>query len=130
MDTFQGFALVNRLANHIQDTAQGLFADRDSNHIAGIADRNAPYQTLGAVHGNAAHGVFSEVLGHFEDEIPFLVADGRVCDLKRVIDRRQVAALKLNVDHRAHHLDNFSLIHVVSLISRIRRLPQFRAARG
>ena len=64
-----------RFANHVQNAAQSFFADWDGNHIARVSDRNAPHQSFRAVHGNAADGVFPEVLGDFEDQVPVLITD-------------------------------------------------------
>ena len=61
--------------------------------FAGVGHFGAAHEALGGVHGDGAHGVFAEVLRHFEHQ-PAAVVDG----LERVENRRQVI-----VERHVHH---------------------------
>ena len=58
----------------------------------------AAHQAFGAVHGDGAHDLLAQVLGHFQHQ-PLAVVLG----LDGIEDRRQVA-VELDVDDRPHHL--------------------------
>ena len=89
---------VHRLADDVHDAAQRLVADRHRDRRAGIGHRGAAHETFGRVHGDGAHGVLAEVLGHFEHQ-PAAVVVG----LERVQDGRQVT-VEGDVHHGADHL--------------------------
>ena len=90
--------LVDRLADHVEDAAEGLAPDRHRDRLAGIDHLLTPGQPVGAIHGDGSHGRFAEVLGDLEDQ-PVAVIVG----LQSVQDRRQVT-VELNVHHRPRHL--------------------------
>ncbi len=91
-------ALVDRLADHVDDPAEGFGADRDRDGGPGVGHLVAAHQTVGRVHRDAAHGRFAEMLRHFEDQpLPGIVGH------QRVQDRRQLA-VELHVDDGAHDL--------------------------
>merc|ERR1719249_151905 len=54
-----GAPLVNRVADHVDDTAKGLLADGDGDGEALILNNITPDETLGTVHGNGPDGVLS-----------------------------------------------------------------------
>jgi hypothetical protein len=80
--------------------AQAGFADGHLNRGAGIFDRHAADQTVGNIHGDGAHHVVAQMLGHLDDQVVFFVVDGRVGNQKRGKNRRQLALFKLNVNDR------------------------------
>ena len=96
-------SLVDRLAHHVHDAAQGLLADRHGDRLAGVDHLLAAHQAFGRVHGDGAHGVLAEMLGDFEHE-PVAVIVG----LERVQDLRQLLG-ELHVDHGAHDLAHLAL---------------------
>jgi hypothetical protein len=98
-----GAGFVDRLADDVHDAAERAGADRHRDRRAGVGDRLTADQAVGGVHGDGAHGVLAEVLGHFEHQ-PVLTPGGvGVGGLERVQDLRQVA-LELHVDHGADDL--------------------------
>ena len=93
-----GTGFVDRLADDVEDAAERLGADRHGDRLAGIADVLAADEALGGVHGDAAHGVLTEVLSHFQHH-----AGAVVGGLQRVQDLRQVI-VELDVDNSADDL--------------------------
>ena len=93
-----GARLVHRLADDVDDAPERAVAHRHRDRLAGVGHLLAAHQAFGGVHGDRAHGVLAQVLGHLEDQP--LVA---VLGLERVEDRRQMA-VELHVDDGAHHL--------------------------
>merc|ERR1719507_823439 len=71
-----GAPLVNRVADHVDDTAKGLLAHRNGDGEALILNNITPDKTLGTVHGNGPDCVLSKVLGHLEDELGLPADDG------------------------------------------------------
>ena len=90
--------LVDRLADDVHDAAERAVADRHRDRRAGVVDLLAAHQAFGGVHGDGAHGVLAEMLGHLEHQ-----AVAVVLGLQRVQDRRQVA-VELHVDDGADDL--------------------------
>ena len=101
-------ALVDRLADHIQDPAERLAADRHRDRLAGVDHLLAAGEAIGAVHGDRAHGRFAEMLGDLEDQLVAVIVG-----VQRVQDRRQ-GAVELDVDDRAHHLGDPAGLDVVA----------------
>lgn len=65
---FDGAPLVDGLADHVDNAAQGLSADGDSDGGASVLDAVSTDQTLGTVHSDGAHGVLSQMLGHLQHQ--------------------------------------------------------------
>ena len=61
-------ALVDRLADDVEDAAQGLGPDRHEDRRAGVDHLGAAHQPVGRVHRDGAHGVLAEMLRHFEHQ--------------------------------------------------------------
>src|SRR3546814_9286816 len=61
-------ALVDRLADHVDDAAEHLRADRHGDRPAGVGHLLATHQALGRVHGDGADHAFAEVLGNLEHQ--------------------------------------------------------------
>ncbi len=104
-------ALVDRLADHVHDPAQGLGTDGDHDGLARVDRVHAADQAVGRVHRDAADDVVAQVLGDLDDEVPLLVADARVGDPDRVVERRQLLGLEPDVDHGPDDLHDVSLVH-------------------
>ena len=94
--------LVDRLADHVDDAAERLVADRHRDRRAGIGDVLAAHQAFGGVHRDGAHGRLAEMLRDFEHQAVALVLG-----LERVQDRRQVT-VELHVDDGADDLGDLS----------------------
>ncbi len=95
--------LVDRLADDVHDAAEGLLADRHRDRLAGVGDFVTAHQAVGRVHGDGAHRVLAEMLRDLQNQ-----AVAVIVGLQRVQDRRQVAALELNVDDGAGDLGDAS----------------------
>ena len=94
--------LVDRLADDVHDAAERTLAHRHQDRLAGVGHGLAAGQAFGDVHGDAAHGVLAEMLGHFEDEAVAVVGS-----FQRVQDLGQVA-LELHVHHGADDLGDLA----------------------
>jgi hypothetical protein len=94
--------LVDRLADHVEDAPQRRVAHRHLDRRAGVGDRLAAHEALGRVHGDGAHCVLAQVLGHFQHQ-PLAVVVG----LERVENRGQIT-LELHVDDGADHLGDLA----------------------
>jgi hypothetical protein len=77
-------ALVDRLADDVEDAAERLGADGHGNLGAGVGHFLAAGQTVGRVHRDGADGVLAEVLRNFQNELLAVIAG-----LQRVEDRGQ-----------------------------------------
>jgi peptide chain release factor 1 len=54
-------ALIDRLADHVHDAAEGRLADRYPDAVARVAHLLAARQAVGRVHGDRAHGLLAQV---------------------------------------------------------------------
>src|SRR5438034_65431 len=54
-------ALVDRLADHVHDAAEGRLADRHLDAVARVAHLLAAGEPVGRVHGDRAHGLLAQV---------------------------------------------------------------------
>ena len=93
----QGLALVDRLAEQVEDPAERDLADRDRDRSAGVDHLHAPREAVGRVHRDRADAVVPEVLLDLEDEQAVAVCAG---DRDRVVDVRDAIG-EHGVDHDA-----------------------------
>ena len=105
---FDGRTFVNYVAAHIHDTAQRFRTNGNGNRRAGVIHIRAADHTVGHVHRNRAHSVFTKVLRHFQNQLLTVIVG-----LQRIQDRGHFAFLKLNVDNRAQHLQDFTFCSVL-----------------
>ena len=96
-----GFAAVDRPAQHVEDAPQHRFADGHGDRAAGVLHGLAAAQAVGGVHRHAPHLVVGEVLLHLQHQRLLAVCG---LHLQGVVDRRQLAGRKLDVDDRADDL--------------------------
>jgi hypothetical protein len=68
--TLTGSALVDRLADHVQDAAEDLAPHRHLDRCPGVLDRHPAHQAVGGVHGHAPHAVLAQVLRDLDGEVP------------------------------------------------------------
>jgi hypothetical protein len=83
--------VVDGVTGHVEDAPENFLTHGDRDRGIGVGDIHAAAQAVGAGHGHAADPAVAEVLLHFADE-PRLLAAKIVVDLKRVVDRRKLAA--------------------------------------
>lgn len=86
-------SLVNWLTNNVDDTAQGLTANRHGDRSTSVGDRLASDQTVSTVHSNGSDGVLTQMLGNLQDQV--LVA---VLQLQSVENGWQVTILEVDVN--------------------------------
>ena len=91
-------AFVDRLADDVEDAAQGFGADRHHDRLAGVDHLGPAHQPVGGVHGDRTYGVLAELLRHFEDQ-----RAAGIIDMQRVEDRRQFA-VEMHIDDGADDL--------------------------
>ncbi len=102
---------IHRLADHVDDPSESSLAHRHADTCASIHNIHAAHQTFSGIHGDTAHRVLTQVLRHLDHQIPLGVTDRGVGNLERVVNRRQPAAGKLDVDDRTQNLGEFTHTH-------------------
>ena len=108
-------SLVDRLAEQVEDPAQGHVADRNRDRIAGVDHAVAALEAVGGVHRDGAHAVVAEVLLHLADEIGrFAVPVTAHLDLQRRVDLRQLLR-EVGVDDDAGHLLDTPYVRSVAI---------------
>ena len=93
---------IDRLADDVDDAAEGSCADGHHDRVAGVGDFLTADQPLGGVHRDGAHRGFAEMLRHFEHQ-----AVAAVLGLDRVQNGGQMS-LELDVDDGADDLGDAS----------------------
>ena len=71
LDVLAGRLLVvDRLADHVPDPAQGRVADGDGDRRAGVDDVDSAREAVGRLHRDRADAIVAEVLLHLRDQRP------------------------------------------------------------
>lgn len=94
--------LIDGLTNDVDDTAESLSTDGNTNGRASVDDLLATNQTLCSVHGDGTHGVLTQVLGNFQDQ-----ARGATLDFECVQDWWKIV-IELDVDDGTDDSDDFT----------------------
>src|ERR1051325_978817 len=111
--------VVDRLSHHNHNEAESSFAYRHADWTAGVRRFHAADHAVGRQHRDRAHTAFAEMLLHFGDDVDWVGHFKTVRgDAERLINRRQIALSKLNVDHRPDDLHDFSNLSVASSVRR------------
>ena len=109
-----GAALVDRVADDVEDAPERAGAHGDGDARARVHDLGAAHQAVRHVHGDGADGALAKMLRHFEDQ-------GAVLDLhgQRVEDGGQVLR-ELHVHDRAEDLGDLAdvVLHGLSMLLR------------
>ena len=109
-------AEVDRLAEQVEDAAEGRVADRDRDRAAGVDHLVAALQAVGGVHRHRAHPVVAEVLLHLADQLGrFAILVAGHLDLHRRVDLRQLVREDRVDDDAGHLLDASHIRSVVAL---------------
>ena len=119
----QRLAVVDRVAEQVEDAAQGDVADRDRDRAAGVDDLVAALDAVGGVHRDRAEAVVAEVLLDLADQfgvVALVVA--ATLDHDRRVDLRQPVG-EDRVDH--HSGDLLDATDVVLLLRSVAVLSQF-----
>src|SRR5436190_198688 len=98
-------ALVDRLAEEVEDATERLVADRDGDGPAGVDDLVAAAKAVGRVHRHRLEAIVAQMLLDLEHEVESLapLALGNL-DLERVVDLGQILVGEGDVDDHAGHL--------------------------
>eukprot|EP01083_Nonionella_stella_P273711 928758_1 len=97
-----GSLLVDGLADHVDDAAEGLGSDGHLDGLAGVVALLAADESVGGLHGDGADGVLSQVLGDLEDEA---LAGG--FDFEGVEDLGKLL-VELNIDNGSNDLSHLT----------------------
>ena len=105
-------ALVDGIADDVEDAAEHFVADRHHDRRLGVDDLHAAHEAVGRVHGDGAHRVLAEVLRDLDGEIArrVVLVDVGVLDLERGVDLGQLARAELDVDDRSDDLRDLALV--------------------
>ena len=79
--------------------------------LAEVDGRHAALQAVGGLHRDGAHAVLAQVLLHLGDDVDLSGPGPSALIAQRVVDRRQVPALELDVDDRPDDLDDAARLH-------------------
>src|SRR5690606_5279380 len=60
-------SLINRLADHVENTSQNAFSHRSCDHLSSRHSFHIANQTIRAVHRNSSHDSVTTVLSHFKN---------------------------------------------------------------
>ena len=102
---------INRLADDIHHTALNLLACRHGDGASRRYHFQSSLQTIGVVHGHTAHGVFTDVLLHFDDKLLAI----RALHLERLINLGEhllsflTLGIEIYIDNRADNLRDASI---------------------
>src|SRR6266568_2131690 len=116
---------VNRLTDNVHDATKSFGANRGTDLLAGIDNDLATFEAVGGVHGDSADRVLTEVLSNLQYQIVFTVINGRICHAQCVVDLRQLAGLKFNVDNGADDLRNFTCVLTHGTVSSCGRAASY-----
>src|SRR5581483_10268477 len=111
--------VVDWLPENVQDAAERLPSDRNGDRRTEIDRLHAADHSVRRLHRDATNLVLTDVVRDFDDDIDLHFAELTVIDdANRVVDRRKVTLLELDVDRRADDLNDFSdvlICHVFSV---------------
>ncbi len=100
---------VDRLADYVEHATERSLAHRHRDRTAGVDGHHAAHHAVSRRHRNRSHATLTEVLLHFRNHVD------RGRDVKpfrdysqRLVNRRQVPTLKLDVEHGTDDLDDFT----------------------
>ena len=101
-------ALVDGLAEQVEDAAEGLLPDGDGDRPAGVAHLGATREAVGGVHRHRPDAFVAEVLLHLEHQrvglLPVLLVGVALdVDLEGVVDLGQVVGER-DLDHDSLNL--------------------------
>ncbi len=100
---------VDRLTQHVHDTAQGRFTYRDFDRVLEVDDSQTTTQTVGRTHCDGTHDTAAELLLHFQHQTLITILH-----LKSIVHARYGILREFDVNYGADYLDNFSSSHLES----------------
>ena len=99
-------ALVNGVAQHVKNTAQGFFAHGHSNGGPAVHNVLTTGQTVGYIHGQTADFTVTQMLRNLQNQQLAMIVH-----MQGVFDIRQRGG-KFNINYGPHNLGNFSYVLV------------------
>ena len=126
-----GSLLIDGFSNDVDDTSKSQGSYRNLNGSSGIRTLLSTDKTVGGLHGNGTYGVFSKMLGYFENKtfasffnldfkgvenlgellIELLGEGNEVLKYSLILDTSQywaVAGAYLNIDNGSNYLGDFT----------------------
>ena len=100
--------VVERLAEAIEQAAEGRVSDRNGDRLAGVDDLHAADQSLGRTQGETSRPTVAHVLLDLEYQL--VTGD---LSFERVVDRGHVVRRELDVHDRAYYLCDLSVCHTL-----------------
>ena len=97
--------LINGFTQNIEDTSQGLLSHGNPDRTSCGFCCHTAYQTVGGAEGDAAYDVVTQMLGHLNGKRSLFLPS----DQDSVIDIRQLAFRKTDIQNRADDLCDFTL---------------------
>src|SRR6185369_5186615 len=114
-------------ADNIKDAAERSLANRHRDRTASVAGFHAAHHPVGRLHRKSAHAAFTEMLLHFGNYIDRNRHIESVReDSQRLVNRRQVVSLKLDVENGPDNLHNFADMTIGARVRR-RHTPPIKA---
>ena len=93
--------IVNRLAEEVENTSEGLFSDRNGYRMSRVERLHASYKTVGASHRDTADNVVADVLSNLDNELLTVVVN-----FDRIEQIRQTVGRKLYIENCADYLND------------------------
>src|SRR5665648_799616 len=118
LDIDKLFAVVDGVADHVDEAAERLLAHRHRHGDAGVDDFDAAREAVGGVHGDGPDLVVAEVLLHFADDLPQLAVTAVDADREGVVDGRDLVR-EADVDDRPDDLDDCACVHCLNSALRV-----------
>ena len=105
LGAFGNLAAVDWFANYVEHAALRVLANRYADRRASRCNNLAAVQSVGVLQTNRSYCLLVEMLRYLERN-RLLAA----LDRQRFVYFWQRIIIKLNIDHHAHDLDDFSLV--------------------
>ncbi|MCY1209196.1 hypothetical protein D9M72_208420 [compost metagenome] len=100
-----GAGFVDGVAQHVHDTAQGRFTDRDGNGLASVGYVQATLEAFGRTHCDGTNHAVAQLLLNFQGGFD-------AADFQRVVYVRHLITREFHVDNGADDLNDTSATHI------------------
>ncbi|VTM86599.1 Uncharacterised protein [Raoultella ornithinolytica] len=100
---------IDRLTQHVHDTTQRCFTNRDFDRVLKVFNFQTTTQTVGRTHGDSTYDTTAELLLNFQHQALITILY-----LKSIVHARYGILREFDVNHGADYLDNFSSSHLES----------------
>ena len=100
---------VDRLAQHVHDTAEGGFTHRNLDRFFQVSNFQTALQAVRRAHGDGTHHAAAQLLLNFQHQTSITILN-----LKGVVHLRYRVLREFDVNYGADNLDNLSSCHLES----------------